>query len=95
MGHSFLEKETLYNQNPYCHWCKKLMHLYRAGDIKQYEQIPDDAATVEHIYPHGSNQRKWYKKNHIRSPIVLACLRCNGERGCMPYEKFKEKMDEI
>jgi len=57
MGHSFLEKENLYLQNPYCHWCGRLMTLYRAGDVKQYERIPDDAATVEHIYPHGSYQR--------------------------------------
>jgi len=71
------------------------MTLYREGDVKQHEQVPDDAVTIDHIYPNGSRQRKWYKKNHVQSPIVLACLKCNGERGCMPYEKFKEKMNGI
>lgn len=92
MSYTFAEKEQMYAQNPLCHWCGKPMRLYKSGEVKPYERIPDDAVTIDHIYPLHTNQRNWYKKMKRKSPVVLACNKCNNFRNATDYAEFKKIM---
>jgi hypothetical protein len=72
------EVMAMYNVDPHCHWCGRLMKFY---EIKKGEKIPDDQCTVDHLYHVLNPIRQAYKKKHTPSPVVLACLHCNEKRG--------------
>jgi 5-methylcytosine-specific restriction endonuclease McrA len=50
------------------------------------EHYTDDAATVEHIY-HRRHPRRRDASRHLPS-VVLACRRCNNERGAPEAQAF-------
>ena len=69
-------KLRLYWRNPHCHWCgtKTIIHKH-----KQCKAIPDNAATVDHLYTRFDYMRG--KSPPGVEATVLACNKCNFERG--------------
>lgn len=80
-GGKFKKQRTrLWKENPHCFYCKCLTilpedlpveHGYASGKLKN---VPDDMATIEHIYSR-LNPSRW-----IRGKRVLACYKCNNEK---------------
>src|SRR5437868_8874207 len=64
-------RRQLWRRDPHCFWCGRI--------TKFDEYYSDDAATVEHIY-HRRHPKRHNGRRHLPS-IVLACRRCNNERG--------------
>ena len=78
-------KETLYKEQAgQCHWCGRQM-LEEWGH-EDGHKVPDDLATREHLDHKLSGQRRKYG-GEFR--IVLACLRCNHDRGVRDAAKFR------
>jgi hypothetical protein len=64
-------RRTLWRRDPHCFWCGRLT-VFEAFNS-------DDAATLEHIY-HRNHPRRRDARRHLPG-TVLACRRCNSERG--------------
>src|SRR5947209_3648046 len=59
-----------------CFWC---------GVVTRFDAYDaDDAATVEHVYHRRHPKRKGVRR--FLPSVVLACKRCNNERGAPPAE---------
>lgn len=67
-------KIKLWNENPHCHWCGRLTRLTNNPN----GIIPDDAATVDHLYS-KFDLRRWVKAENEKR-YVLACRLCNWNR---------------
>ena len=91
MGHTRKEKQEIYDKNPHCFWCgiKMNFHSHING-----VPIPDDAVTVDHLYPLSDLRRQWYKKHHIPSPIILSCYKCNHKRDDLIVEDQLKKLNK-
>jgi len=90
MSYNCAEREQMYLKNPKCHWCGRIMRLYKDGEVPRFCSLPDDAATIDHIYPLHTPQRNWYKRMGRKSPVVLACNGCNNRRNNLPYGEFEK-----
>jgi sulfur relay (sulfurtransferase) complex TusBCD TusD component (DsrE family) len=44
-------------------------------------QIPENAATFEHLIDRNQENRKMYRAIKGQQCVVLACYKCNHERG--------------
>jgi 5-methylcytosine-specific restriction endonuclease McrA len=53
------------------------------------EHYSDDAATVEHVYHRRHPKRRDGGK--FLPSVVLACRKCNNERGALPAESRGER----
>ncbi len=74
-------------QKECCYWCgrKTVFHKPESGS-----PTPPDMATVDHVYPNGHTRRREYKDLGKPSPFVMACSRCNLERGAINFNHFRE-----
>lgn len=66
-------RRQLWAEDPKCHWC---------GIETQWPEIkggslPDDAATLDHLY----TKYEMEKRKSEGNPFVLACNKCNHDRG--------------
>ncbi|MFL6282749.1 MAG: HNH endonuclease [Pyrinomonadaceae bacterium] len=64
-------RRQLWKRDPHCFWCGRVTNI-RTVNL-------GDSATVEHIY-HKQHPRRRDTRKHLPS-TVLACYRCNTERG--------------
>jgi CRISPR/Cas system Type II protein with McrA/HNH and RuvC-like nuclease domain len=64
-------RRQLWKQDPHCFWCGRETDITTAN--------AEDSATVEHIYPRNHPRRRDTRK--VLPSTVLACARCNHERG--------------
>ena len=83
-----LIRERLMRENPHCCWCGvEVIWYYIPGNAKP---LPDNFATLDHLYQEGDPKRiKAWKKGERQ--IVLACNKCNHERGKKYEEVLKSK----
>lgn len=71
-------RRVLWNRDPRCFWC---------GIETRFDAYDEpDAATVEHIY-HRLHPKRGRTDKHLPS-VVLACKRCNNERGAPEARVF-------
>jgi len=64
-------RRQLWRRDPRCFWC---------GVVTRFEEhYSDDAATVEHVY-HRRYPKRHDPRRHLPG-TVLACKRCNNDRG--------------
>jgi 5-methylcytosine-specific restriction endonuclease McrA len=73
-------RRQLWRRDPRCFWCGR-MTRFDAHD-------EPDAATVEHLY-HRKHPKRGRADKHLPS-TVLACRKCNNERGAPPTEARDE-----
>jgi hypothetical protein len=75
------------DQGERCYWCLCLIifHTHVPG-----EPIPDNAATVDHVYPAWHPKRIAFKNKGMPSPFVMACHSCNNKRGGISFKKYHE-----
>lgn len=72
-----LRKESLFNQNPNCHWCGRLTVLTNIAEIKG---TPNPLmATIDHVISRF-NPERWVKRKPGQVRKVLACFECNNRR---------------
>jgi hypothetical protein len=73
-------RRQLWRRDPHCFWC---------GRVTRFdEHYTDDAATVEHVY-HRAHPKRRSPKRHLPA-TVLACRKCNSERGAPEAREFSE-----
>jgi len=68
-------KIALWEQDCHCHWCgigTTLIHVENGI-------LPDNAATIEHL--EGVLLSGLGKRNHDHKKLVLACYKCNHDKG--------------
>jgi hypothetical protein len=71
-------RRNLLRVHPYCHWCEiELVWYYIPGghNNADHGKLPDNFATIEHIYTKNDGPRP------TKGKLVLACLKCNHDRG--------------
>lgn len=56
---------------------------------KRRGTLPSDTATLDHIIPRGRDG------GDETSNLLLACRRCNQERGCMEIGAFRELLARL
>ena len=83
-GRNKIRLKIMFDDNPHCFWCGEEVEYFENRMVFQ----PNNMATVDHLFSNTDGRRKWYKKNHIPSPIVLSCYRCNHERDRLEPEEF-------
>lgn len=72
------QRRRLFSQNPHCYWCGKKVRWIKYK--KRYVGcLPDDAATIDHLYSRLSPLRNIKAHGEVRH--VLSCYKCNHERG--------------
>ena len=69
-------RRQLWRRDPRCFWCGRVTRFDAHNE--------EDAATVEHLYSRRHPKRGRADK-HLPS-VVLACKKCNNERGAPPAE---------
>ncbi len=68
------QRERWFKQHPYCYYCGRQLVLFNGC-----KNIPDNAATIDHLRPRGHPQRT--EPNRFRlHRRVLACRVCNLKR---------------
>ena len=78
-------KELIKISDSKCIWCGiGVKQYYIKKELSKGQRYPYDMATIDHLIP-----RPFRKRGEI-SPKVLACNRCNEERGVM-YNKYFHK----
>lgn len=73
-----------------CHYCGR-KHLYIGHRLLKYAGIDskrNDLATIDHVIPRSSGIDPMDETNW-----VVACRKCNGQKGAMDYKEFKTKKD--
>ena len=74
-------REKLFKENPHCYYCNVLTIFDRpTKHNKGRGWQPDNLATIEHLYSRFDPRRKIPNTNNERRH-VLACYKCNHERG--------------
>jgi len=78
-----LIRERLMRENPHCNWCGiEVIWYYIPGDG---QPLPDNFATLDHLYQAKDPRRiEAFRKGERQ--IVLACSKCNFDRG-KEYER--------
>jgi hypothetical protein len=73
-------RRVLWRRDPRCFWC---------GRVTRFDAYHEpDAATVEHIY-HRAHPKRRSTRRHLPA-TVLACRKCNSERGAPEARAFDE-----
>lgn len=82
-----LKYQAWKDQDQRCYWCgcPIVFHNHVPG-----QPIPDDSATVDHVYPAWHPKRKEFKHTGKPSPFVMACHSCNNKRGGTSFRKYHE-----
>lgn len=89
---SIQEKIAMWKENPHCYWCGIETVVYT--NVPRDFVFPDNAATIDHVYPINDPRRLEFKKKKKPSPVVLACKKCNWERGSKSLEKTEKKFNK-
>lgn len=74
-----------------CFWCNREVKIYPDifnRSLKKGEHYPDDSATIEHL---NDGVRGFKPQDPTGKYKVLACYKCNHERGLM-LSRFIEKL---
>ena len=68
---------------PLCHWCGRL-----TVDPLQVGDAADEAQTVDHLDTRQG-------RRSVRDPFraVIACYRCNHDRGCLTVEEWQAVLE--
>jgi hypothetical protein len=72
-------KIKMWEKDPYCHWCGCFTVVTNIVAVPRGTSLPDNAATVDHVYSRF-NARRWVKAKYGERRRVLACYKCNHER---------------
>lgn len=67
-------RTQLWNQNPYCYWCGIYTKL---DERRKGGKLFPDSATLDHLY----TKYEMEKRVAYGNPFVLACNKCNHDRG--------------
>jgi hypothetical protein len=76
-------RENLWRKDPHCIYCRKITVLISQNG----GCLPDNAATLEHLFNRLNPARKNPKNGETRT--ALACSKCNWEMGQMDQIKFQ------
>lgn len=78
-------RRYLWNQDPRCHWCGRVTYLSERKGGKSHSLD----ATIDHYFSryHKDKRSKW------GNPVVLACYRCNHDRGAQ--ETKEQPIEEL
>jgi hypothetical protein len=71
------KREQLYSEDPHCHWCGTLTVQLKGHVSKP----PENAATIDHLIHQWHDRRKQNKCAPNEKRYVLACRKCNMQRG--------------
>jgi hypothetical protein len=82
-GKKYYHRKYLWDKNPYCHYCNELT-IFR--DFPSNGILNDDDATIEHLWSRFDERRI----KGITSPKVIACYKCNHERGIIEDIKHRD-----
>jgi hypothetical protein len=85
-------KLAMWQVDPHCYWCGRVTVIYNG--YPNGKTIPIDAATIDHVYPITDPRRQEFKAKGIPSPVVLACNKCNWERGSKQLEIMEEDFNK-
>jgi len=81
------QREFLWRKDQHCYWCRRPTRLIIPAD---HETMPDDAATIDHLYSKLDERRQERDLGIIRRNRrgelkvirkVIACYACNQARG--------------
>lgn len=72
-------KLRLFEINQNCYYCGCRMILTNIKNIPKGQELPDNAATLEHLVSRY-NIHRWKKKKKGEQRKVLACYKCNHDR---------------
>jgi 5-methylcytosine-specific restriction endonuclease McrA len=67
-------RRQLFEQDPHCHWCHCLTVWIEREGGGWYQE---NAATLDHLY----TRYEMNKRVETGNPFVLACNKCNHDRG--------------
>lgn len=70
---SIRRRDNLMKEDPFCYYCRKPIFIYK---LEEGQSLPDDYATIEHV-----NSRNQSKPRPAVGKWVMACFRCNQDRG--------------
>lgn len=79
---------------PYCHWCTTKLIYYKLPPTVPKGGLPDNFATIDHLYDRFDKEKRaeaWKKKVPQR---VLACNKCNLQRGLERNRHFQLQQHE-
>ena len=81
-------RRRLWEANPHCHYCgiETIWH-----SSKHNETLPDNAATIDHVISR-LDPRRYLLPYYPSSLFVLACSRCNHERGAREDTSLRQKV---
>ncbi len=85
-----LRRENLMKKDPHCYWCGVEVIYYR---LIKHEKVPDNFATLDHLHTRYTLAVKRATAGQHKPVTVLACWKCNNERGkketeSMPREEL-------
>lgn len=69
-------KIRLFHRNPRCYYCGVIVRIV---NVPKGKRIPDDMATLEHLYSR-LDYRRHDKNDGKTERTVLSCHKCNQER---------------
>ena len=72
-----------------CYWCGGLTRLPHECNLQDGEPNPQDMATIDHLDHKMSGDRGKYG-HVILERTVLACRECNGIRGRLDEDRYRE-----
>jgi hypothetical protein len=64
---------NLWKKNDRCYWCGRKTIIFK---YKRHKKVPPNAATTDHLISRLNPLR-----GNVRGITVLACNKCNHERG--------------
>jgi len=78
-------RRALWEANPHCHFCGCLTCWW----TKPTGPMPSNGATLEHLISR-LNPIRYQLKEYPRSLFVLACNKCNHERGVYEDRRLRQ-----
>ena len=80
-------RRKLWEQNPHCHWCGCLTDWYNPPN----GNLPPNAATIDHLLSR-LNPERYYLPYYPQSLMVIACYKCNTERGAREERELLQQI---
>lgn len=74
-----------WDENPNCHWCGVLT-IIMPQHLKKHGPVPDNAATIDHLFSR-LDPRRFRSHMTMERRHVLACRKCNNQRGAEDQQK--------
>jgi 5-methylcytosine-specific restriction endonuclease McrA len=86
-GGRTLKRRVWLLQERRCYWCscETFFHEHVEG-----QPTPENAVTVDHVYPAKHARRLEARNSGKPSPFVIACWACNNKRGGTTFRKYHE-----